>query len=222
MIAGLVAITPSCGTVNTLGAIVVGLAAGVVCSYAVGLKFRWGYDDSLDVVGVHFVGGRRRRAVDRIPGRRGDDRRCRRACSTVADSPNWVSRRWRPWSSACYAFVVSYVLAKVIEGSSDSVSAPTTRRPASTSPSTPRPPTPRGCTGTSRRADPTRSGGLGALEQQRAETVEGTRTEDPVGLNGLARPAVDPSRVEVPASSGRRSCLDPATTRSPSANAFRM
>jgi Amt family ammonium transporter len=57
VVAGLVAITPSCGTVNTLGATVVGLAAGVVCSYAIGLKFRLSYDDSLDVVGVHFVGG---------------------------------------------------------------------------------------------------------------------------------------------------------------------
>jgi Amt family ammonium transporter len=57
VIAGLVAITPSCGTVNTLGAAVVGLAAGLVCSFAVGAKFRFGYDDSLDVVGVHFVGG---------------------------------------------------------------------------------------------------------------------------------------------------------------------
>ncbi|MDR3660827.1 MAG: ammonium transporter [Mycobacterium sp.] len=57
VVAGLVAITPSCGTVNTLGAIIVGLAAGVVCSFAVGLKFKLNYDDSLDVVGVHFVGG---------------------------------------------------------------------------------------------------------------------------------------------------------------------
>jgi Amt family ammonium transporter len=57
VIAGLVAITPSCGTVNTLGAAAVGLAAGIVCSFAVGAKFRFGYDDSLDVVGVHFVGG---------------------------------------------------------------------------------------------------------------------------------------------------------------------
>ncbi|MFG1933041.1 ammonium transporter [Mycobacterium sp. NPDC048908] len=57
VIAGLVAITPSCGTVNTLGAAVVGVAAGVVCSFAVGAKFRFNYDDSLDVVGVHFVGG---------------------------------------------------------------------------------------------------------------------------------------------------------------------
>ena len=46
VVAGLVAITPSCGTVNTLGAAVVGLAAGVVCSFAIGLKFRFGYDDS--------------------------------------------------------------------------------------------------------------------------------------------------------------------------------
>jgi Amt family ammonium transporter len=57
VVAGLVAITPSCGYVNTLGALIVGLAAGVVCSFAVGLKFRFNYDDSLDVVGVHFVGG---------------------------------------------------------------------------------------------------------------------------------------------------------------------
>lgn len=57
VVAGLVAITPSCGTVDTLGAATVGLAAGIVCSFAIGLKFRFGYDDSLDVVGVHFVGG---------------------------------------------------------------------------------------------------------------------------------------------------------------------
>jgi ammonium transporter, Amt family len=54
---GVVAITPSCGTVDTLGAAVVGLGAGIVCSFAGGAKFRFGYDDSLDVVGVHFIGG---------------------------------------------------------------------------------------------------------------------------------------------------------------------
>jgi Amt family ammonium transporter len=57
VVAGLVAITPSCGTVNTLGAAVVGLVAGIVCSFAIGLKFKLNYDDALDVVGVHFVGG---------------------------------------------------------------------------------------------------------------------------------------------------------------------
>ncbi|WTP55122.1 ammonium transporter [Streptomyces tauricus] len=56
-VAGLVAITPSCGAVSLLGALVIGLGAGVVCSYAVAWKFRFDYDDSLDVVGVHLVGG---------------------------------------------------------------------------------------------------------------------------------------------------------------------
>ena len=57
MVAGLVAITPSCGSLAPLGALAVGLIAGVVCSWAIGLKYRFGYDDSLDVVGVHMVGG---------------------------------------------------------------------------------------------------------------------------------------------------------------------
>ncbi len=56
-IAGLVAITPACGTVSPIGSVVVGLVAGSVCSYAIGLKYRFGFDDSLDVVGVHLVGG---------------------------------------------------------------------------------------------------------------------------------------------------------------------
>lgn len=57
IVAGLVAITPSCSSVNVLGALVVGLVAGVACALAVGLKFKLGFDDSLDVVGVHLVGG---------------------------------------------------------------------------------------------------------------------------------------------------------------------
>ena len=57
IVAGLVAITPSCSSVNVLGALVVGLCAGVGCALAVGLKFKLGFDDSLDVVGVHLVGG---------------------------------------------------------------------------------------------------------------------------------------------------------------------
>ncbi len=57
MVAGLVAITPSCGSLSPIGALVMGFVAGVVCSAAVGLKYRFGYDDSLDVVGVHLVGG---------------------------------------------------------------------------------------------------------------------------------------------------------------------
>lgn len=56
-ITGLVAITPSCGAVTPIGAIVIGAIAGAVCPFALGLKERFGYDDSLDVVGVHLVGG---------------------------------------------------------------------------------------------------------------------------------------------------------------------
>ncbi len=56
-VAGLVAITPAAGFVGPLPAMVFGLVAGGVCFWAVSLKFRYGYDDSLDVVGVHLVGG---------------------------------------------------------------------------------------------------------------------------------------------------------------------
>ncbi|MFD8035638.1 ammonium transporter [Streptomyces sp. NPDC059717] len=56
-VAGLVAITPACAAVGVWGAMAIGLIAGVVCAWAVGLKDRLGYDDSLDVVGVHAVGG---------------------------------------------------------------------------------------------------------------------------------------------------------------------
>jgi Amt family ammonium transporter len=56
-VAGLVAITPACGFIAPLPAAVLGIIAGAVCALAVGLKYRFGYDDSLDVVGVHFVGG---------------------------------------------------------------------------------------------------------------------------------------------------------------------
>ncbi|MHA3704970.1 ammonium transporter [Jatrophihabitans sp. YIM 134969] len=56
-VAGLVAITPACGFVSPLGGAAIGLIAGIVCALAVGLKYRFGYDDSLDVVGVHLTGG---------------------------------------------------------------------------------------------------------------------------------------------------------------------
>src|SRR5680860_158000 len=56
-VAGLVAITPACAAISPLGSIFLGLFAGAVCALAVGLKYRFGYDDSLDVVGVHLVGG---------------------------------------------------------------------------------------------------------------------------------------------------------------------
>ena len=57
VVAGLVAITPACAAVNASGALIIGLVAGALCALSVGLKFKLGFDDSLDVVAVHLVGG---------------------------------------------------------------------------------------------------------------------------------------------------------------------
>jgi Amt family ammonium transporter len=56
-VAGLVAITPACAFVSPIGAIAIGFLSGVLCALAVGIKFRFKFDDSLDVVGIHLVGG---------------------------------------------------------------------------------------------------------------------------------------------------------------------
>lgn len=57
IVAGLVAITPACADVSPVGALGLGLVAGAACALAVGLKYRLGFDDSLDVVAVHLVAG---------------------------------------------------------------------------------------------------------------------------------------------------------------------
>jgi Amt family ammonium transporter len=56
-IAGLVAITPACASLDPVWALLLGLVAGILCALAVDLKFSFGFDDSLDVVGIHLVGG---------------------------------------------------------------------------------------------------------------------------------------------------------------------
>ena len=57
VVAGLVAITPACAAVDASGALIIGAIAGLLCALSVGLKFKLGIDDSLDVVAVHLVGG---------------------------------------------------------------------------------------------------------------------------------------------------------------------
>jgi Amt family ammonium transporter len=57
VVAGLVAITPACGALSPVGSLVLGAVAGAIAAMAVGLKYKLGYDDSLDVVGVHLVAG---------------------------------------------------------------------------------------------------------------------------------------------------------------------
>ena len=56
-VAGLVAITPACANLTPMWSIVLGLIAGAICALAVELKFKFGFDDSLDVVGIHLIGG---------------------------------------------------------------------------------------------------------------------------------------------------------------------
>lgn len=57
VVAGLVAITPACGSLSAIGSLILGAIAGVLSALAIGLKYKFGYDDSLDVVGVHLVAG---------------------------------------------------------------------------------------------------------------------------------------------------------------------
>ncbi|MBS4102313.1 ammonium transporter [Tsukamurella paurometabola] len=57
VVAGLVAITPACANVTPVGALILGVVAGVAAAFGVGLKSKFGFDDSLDVVGVHLVAG---------------------------------------------------------------------------------------------------------------------------------------------------------------------
>jgi Amt family ammonium transporter len=57
LVAGLVAITPCAGFVGPMASIAIGFIAGAICYFAVSVKFKFGYDDALDVVGVHLVGG---------------------------------------------------------------------------------------------------------------------------------------------------------------------
>jgi Amt family ammonium transporter len=57
VVAGLVAITPACGALSPVGSLILGVVAGALSALAVGLKYKLGYDDSLDVVGVHLVAG---------------------------------------------------------------------------------------------------------------------------------------------------------------------
>jgi ammonium transporter, Amt family len=113
-VAGLVAITPSCAAVTPVGAIFVGLVAGAICAFAVSLKYKLGFDDSLDVVGVHLVGGlvgslaigflaseAAPAAVNGLFYGGGVDQLGRQALANVA--------------VAAYSFTVAFLLAKLID-----------------------------------------------------------------------------------------------------------
>ncbi|GAA0654951.1 ammonium transporter [Streptomyces thermocarboxydovorans] len=103
-IAGLVAITPAGGNVNVLGALLIGVVAGAVCSWAVSLKYKLGYDDSLDVVGVHFVGGVIGTLMVGFL-----------AIDGVGGWEQFVSQAIGAVSVMGYTFVVTFVLASLIQ-----------------------------------------------------------------------------------------------------------
>ena len=114
LVAGLVAITPSCASLSPVGSIVMGLVAGIVCAYAIGLKHRFRYDDSLDVVGVHMVGG--------LVGTIGIGFLATAGAPTEVDGLFYgggLDQLWRQSVGAlavmAYAFAVSWVIAVVVD-----------------------------------------------------------------------------------------------------------
>ena len=116
VVAGLVAITPACGAVNPVGAILVGAIAGAVCCAAVGLKYRFGFDDSLDVVGVHLVGGVVGTLLIGILGHRHGTRDgVNGAASTAAVSTSSAGRSWQRLRSLAYSFVATYIIGTIID-----------------------------------------------------------------------------------------------------------
>jgi Amt family ammonium transporter len=107
-IAGLVAITPAAGFVNPIGAVIIGIAAGVICYLALQLKFKFNFDDSLDVVAVHFVGG----VIGALLlGILADE-----AIGGVAGSVEQLGRQALSVVIAiAYSFIISYALARILD-----------------------------------------------------------------------------------------------------------
>ena len=114
VVAGLVAITPACSALNPVGSLIVGLLAGVFCALAVGLKYRFGYDDSLDVVGVHLIGG--------IWGTLSIGLFATADAPAGVDGLFWgggVDQLWRQAVGAgavlAYSFILTYIIAQIIQ-----------------------------------------------------------------------------------------------------------
>ncbi|GIU84812.1 MAG: ammonium transporter [Acidimicrobiales bacterium] len=120
VVAGLVAITPAAGYVDGIVPIVFGLVAGVVCYLAIQLKYKLGYDDSLDVVGVHMVGGL---IGSLMVGLFADaavnpDALANAAGEGLLVSGEWGLLAWQAIASLAalaWSFVVTFVIAKVLD-----------------------------------------------------------------------------------------------------------
>ncbi len=106
VVAGLVAITPACAFLTPLSAILLGLVAGAICALAVELKFKLGYDDSLDVVGIHLVAGFIGCIWIGFFGSIG---------GAEAGSTLLMAQLLSSLTVIAYSFVVTYVLAMLVE-----------------------------------------------------------------------------------------------------------
>ena len=117
-VAGLVAITPACAYIPPCAAVLLGLVAGVVCALAVGLKYRLGFDDSLDVVGIHFVGGWIGCLWIGLFGTTGDRWRRTssvRVCSTAVASTSLVAQAAGAAIVTVWSFVVALVVGLAVK-----------------------------------------------------------------------------------------------------------
>jgi Amt family ammonium transporter len=113
-VAGLVAITPAAGYVGPMSAIIIGLVAGIVCYLAVLIKPKLGYDDSLDVVGVHCVGG--------VVGAMLTGLFATKLVNSAGGDGLFFGNPGQLWIQAIavgvtliYSFVVSYILFKILD-----------------------------------------------------------------------------------------------------------
>ncbi|SFJ49089.1 ammonium transporter [Desulfomicrobium apsheronum] len=112
-VAGLVAITPAAGFVGIMASVLIGLGAGVLCYLGVSLKARFGYDDSLDVVGIHGVGG--------VWGALATGLFASQAINPAGFNGLFYGNPGQLWiqfvsvvATCAFSFVVSYVLLKIV------------------------------------------------------------------------------------------------------------
>jgi Amt family ammonium transporter len=119
-VAGLVAITPACAFVSPIGAMGLGLLAGMLCCCAVGLKYKLGFDDSLDVVGVHLVGGITGTLMIGIigfdHGALAGGVESKRGLAYGGDYKLLLVQAVAAGAVFAYSFTVAFILGKIIKG----------------------------------------------------------------------------------------------------------
>ena len=114
-VAGLVAITPCAGFVGGLSPIIIGFAAGIICLLAIGLKNRFSYDDSLDVVGVHLVGGLVGALLLGVFADKGVNELGYDGLLTGGGASLLLDQLVASAATFAYSFIVSMIIAKVID-----------------------------------------------------------------------------------------------------------